>query len=108
MMSDWTETISVPTIKEVNHQEIDLCGLSESDLQVLRKQDPFMYHSIPSVHKATLSLQAIDNVMTILTQASFIVTRKSRISTESHASLLMEDSLMMKRSSSMTLKRSRC
>jgi hypothetical protein len=90
-MSNWTQTISIPTIREVNHQEIDLCGLSESDLQVFRKQDPFMYHSIPSVHKANITLQAVDNVKTILTQASSIVIRKSRVSTESHPSLLMED-----------------
>ena len=90
-MSDWTETISVPTIRGVNHQEIDLCGMSESDLQVLRKQDPFMYHSIPSVHKATITLQAEDNVKTISTQTSSIVIRKSRVSTESHPHLLLED-----------------
>ena len=65
--------------------------MSESDLQVLRKQDPFMYHSIPSDHKATNTLQAEDNVKTISTQASSIVIRKSRVSTESHPSLLMED-----------------
>ena len=85
-MSDWTETISVPTIKEASHQEIDLCGFSEGDLQVLRKQDPFMYHSIP-----TITLQAVDNVKTISTQSSSIVTRKSRVSTEIHPGLLMED-----------------
>jgi hypothetical protein len=85
-MSDWTETISVPTIKEASHQEIDLCGFSEGDLQVLRKQDPFMYHSIP-----TITLQAVDNVKTISTQSSSIVTRKSRVSMEIHPGLLMED-----------------
>ena len=85
-MSDWTETISVPTIKEESHQEIDLSGYSEGDLQVLRKQDPFMYHSIP-----TITLQAVDNVKTISTQSSSIVTRKSRVSTEIHPGLLMED-----------------
>jgi hypothetical protein len=85
-MSDWTETISVPTIKEESHQEIDLSGYSEGDLQVLRKQDPFMYHSIP-----TITLQAVGNVKTILTQSSSIVTRKSRVSTEIHPGLLMED-----------------
>ena len=72
-MSNWTETKSVPTIKEVSHQEIDLCGFSEGDLQVLRKQDPFMYHSIPSVTKAAITLQAEDNVKTISTHASSIV-----------------------------------
>ena len=85
-MSDWTETISVPTIKEESHQEIDLSGYSEGDLQLLRKQDPFMYHSIP-----TITLHAVDNVKTISTQSSSIVTRKSRVSTEIHPGLLMED-----------------
>ncbi len=74
----------------MSHQEIDLCGFSEGDLQVLRKQDPFMYHSIPSVTKAAITLQAEDNMKTISTHASSIVIRKSRISTVSHPSLLME------------------
>ncbi len=65
--------------------------MSESDLQVLQKQDPFMYHSIPLDHKATITLQAEDNMKTISTQASSIVIRKSRVSTKSHPSLLMED-----------------
>ena len=72
-MSNWTETKSIPTIKEVSHQEIDLCGFSEGDLQVLRKKDPFMYHSIPLVTKAAITLQAEDNVKTISTHASSIV-----------------------------------
>ncbi len=65
--------------------------MSKSDLPVLWKQDPFMYNLIPSDHKATITLQAEDSVKTILTQASSIVIRKSRVSTESHLSLLMED-----------------
>jgi hypothetical protein len=45
-----------------------------------------MYHSIP-----TITLQAVDNVKTISTQSSSIVTRKSRVSMEIHPGLLMED-----------------
>jgi len=53
---------------------------------MLRKQDPFMYHSIP-----TITLQAEDNARTISTYVSSIVIRKSRISTETFPGLLMED-----------------
>ena len=53
---------------------------------MLRKQDLFMYHSIP-----TITLQAEDNAKTISTYVSSIVIRKLRISTETFPGLLMED-----------------
>jgi len=50
-----------------------------------------MYHSIPAVHKATITLQEVDNAKTFLSQEISIVTRKSRLSTECHISLLMDE-----------------
>jgi hypothetical protein len=85
--------VLVPTIKEEHHQEMDMRRLSENALITLRTKDPFMYHSIPEVHRATFTLQEVEYANTISSQASSIVTRKSRVSTECHPSLLMEEFL---------------
>lgn len=90
-VSDLCVLMFIPTFQQVNHQELDLRCLSLADVQTLRTQDPFMYHSIPAVHKATLALLELDYAKNALTQASSLVSRKTRISTECHASLLMED-----------------
>ena len=52
-----------------------------------------MYHSIPEVYKATYTLQEVEYAKTGPSQASSIVTRKLRVSTECHLSLLMEEFL---------------
>jgi len=83
----------VPTIKEEQHQEMDMRRLSENDLKTLRSKDPFMYYSIPEVHRATFTLQEVEYAKTISPQTSPVVTRKSRVSTECHPSLLMEELL---------------
>ena len=83
----------VPTIKEEHHQEMDMHRLSENDLKTLRTKDPFMYHSIPEVHTATFTLQEVEYANTISSQASSTVTRKSRVSTECHPSLLTKEFL---------------
>ncbi len=69
---------------------MDVLRLSEDDLRKLRTQDPFMYHSIPAVHKAAITLQEVDNSKNLVTQGNCIVTRKSRVSTECSLELLME------------------
>ena len=83
----------VPTIKEELHQEMDIHHLSENDLKTLRAKDPFMYHSISEVHKATYTLQEVEYAKTISSQASSIATRKSRVSMEYHLSLLATEFL---------------
>ena len=85
--------VLVPTIKEEHHQEMNMCCLSENALKTLRTKDPFMYHSIPEVRRATFTLQEVEYAKIISSQASSIVTRKSRVSTECHSSLLMEEFL---------------
>jgi len=47
--------VLVPIIKEEHHQEMDMHRLSENALKTLRMKDPFMYHSIPEVHRANFS-----------------------------------------------------
>ena len=41
-------------------QAIDVKELSEEDLQSLRKEDPFMYYSIPAIRMATIHGKDID------------------------------------------------
>ena len=86
----------VPTFTTKPTAEIDLSQLSENDLSSLQQKDAFMYYSIPSVHKARLYLKDIDH-STLLApralQASSIVSRKSRVSTECHMDVLLEDLL---------------
>lgn len=88
--------MQVPTNKEKLTDEIDLRQLSESDIASLQKQDPFMYHSIPAVYKARLNLEKIDHSKVVpsdTSNASSIVTRKTRVSTERHEGLFLNDDL---------------
>lgn len=93
------EVLRVPTFKAVAPRaiEIDVSKLDEAELRTLKKKDPFLYHSIPAVHKATLSLNDVDcaNIKSQPEDApkacSAKVLRKTRLSTESHMSVLLED-----------------
>ena len=90
-MINSSESIHIPTFRQEHPQEMDVRRLSENDLRTLRTQDPFMYHSIPAVHMAAVTLQDVDNAKNLVTQGNCIVTRKSRVSTECCMELLMED-----------------
>ena len=85
--------VKVPTIKEEHHQEMDMRRLSKNAMITLRTKDPFMYYSIPEVHRATFTLQEVEYAKTISPQTSPVVTRKTWVSTECHSSLLMEEFL---------------
>ena len=51
-----------PSDEVKNHtQAIDIKDLSEDDLQSLRKEDPFMYYSIPAIRMATIYGNDIDD-----------------------------------------------
>ena len=54
------ELLIVPTkgVDEAPETVIDTSNLSEEDIEALRKQDPFLYYSIPSVRNAKLRLQS--------------------------------------------------
>ena len=88
-----SESIRVPTFRQEHHQEINLRRLCENDLRRLRTQDPFMYYSIPAVQRAAFTLQEVDSVDNLVTQGNYVVTRKSRVSTECHSSLLLDECL---------------
>ncbi len=98
---------------------IDTTNLSEEDLQALRKQDPFLYYSIPTIRHSVLRIRssAADADADVTTQrcrnqesarsrrasrpsrsrveiessSSGMVERKSCISVECHPDLLLED-----------------
>ena len=118
---------------------IDLSSLSMDDLRSLESSDPFLFHSIPEVHRARLAFKEVDlcsfdfsergadesrnsisndssntagagsprrpsrrfssrttgSTLNSSTSslASSIVSRKSRVSTECHVSLIMDDLL---------------
>lgn len=93
-MGKQTQSIEILTIKNKPTAEIDLSRLNKVDLISLSRTDPFMFHSIPAVNKAKLTMKNIDysTVMPLETfKTSSIVTRKSRISTECDVFMLSWD-----------------
>ena len=86
-------------------REIDLQQVSADDLRTLKKQDAFMYYSIPGVRNAEMQMKDIDlsNLRNCLScparmqtvQATSIskVERSTRISYECHPDLLLEELL---------------
>ena len=97
--------ISVPTKTASNskHQppQIDISTLNEDDLKLLKSQDPFLYHSIPSVNKAKLTIkpinhtQVIQDVSATTLESSAVISRRTRVSTECHATLILDDLMAM-------------
>lgn len=67
--------------------------MSQSALGALKQQDPFLYNSIPAVHKAALVFKDVDVFETTDASRPAIVARKSRLTTECHTDLHLEDIL---------------
>ncbi len=122
-----TSTLTVPTKGAASTADgapktkrvIDTTNLSEEDLQALRKEDPFLYYSIPTIRHSVLRIRssAADADADVTTQrsrkqesarsrrvsrpsrsrvevessSSGMVERKSCISFECHTDLLLED-----------------
>lgn len=112
-------TFNVPTKRtdEAPKRVIDTSNLSEEDLEALRKQDPFLYYSIPRVRNATLRSSAVEADLTtqrnqdpnpkqelaptrrrasscpsqVESSSSTMVKRRSCISFERHTDLLLEE-----------------
>lgn len=73
--------------------EVDISTLSAEDLQSLKREDPFLYYSIPAVRRAALfNLEEPDMSESSL-EDSTTVKRCTRVSFECHTDLLMEDLL---------------
>jgi len=99
------ESISVPTktTDDKPKKTVDLKYITSlDDLKSIKKQDPFMYYSIPGARKATVLMQDLDlsnligarqAVQDETPQASQKVSRSTRISFECHPDLLLADML---------------
>eukprot|EP00985_Skeletonema_marinoi_P003569 scaffold1542_cov143-Skeletonema_marinoi.AAC.18 len=87
-----TITISRPTFPEDRPKKsIDTANLNAQDIESLKKSDPFLYYSIPAVHKAAIHNREIDLPALHADSHSSRVERRSRISFECHTDLLMEE-----------------
>ena len=101
---------------KVPQSELDISeGLSQQDLESLRKADPFMYYSIPEVRRAAIMLEqkievlptrlqresaapvALDTSTNVTPEAEQqkrqMIRRCSSISYEAHPDVMLEDLL---------------
>jgi len=110
---EYVTILTVPTkgaasTDEAPKRVIDTRNFSEEDLEALKKQDPFLYYSIPTVRNAVLRRCSAAHVTTTRRNPeparsrsrrascpsrveSSMVERKSCISFECHTDLLLED-----------------
>jgi len=91
-----TKTASSQT-SAADKQHIDISSITtSSDLDTLSKVDPFLYHSIPTIYKSKLSCEKVDHSQVMQQTHSHVSTiqRKTRMSTECHSILLLEDMLI--------------
>jgi hypothetical protein len=111
--SEFISSFTLPATALENKPKIivDTSNLDEQDLELLKKQDPFLYFSIPAVHHAAvvrnsrgIDMSAIQGSRSKATSRrascpsriqqtsdSTKVERKSRISFECHTDLLFEE-----------------
>ncbi|KAL7479266.1 hypothetical protein ACHAW6_005005 [Cyclotella cf. meneghiniana] len=93
---------SVATVFERPRKEMDIRDITSTDLPALKKNDPFMYYSIPSIRKAALHFKEI-NAATLTVSTSdeatgrspgrsskSKVTRQSRMTFECHPDLQLD------------------
>ena len=103
---EWLESVSqhrVPTAtSDPTPSQVDVDkSISEQDLESLKKQDPFLYYSIPGVRDATVLLEHADTDIHQVAQNGLQtsgtsepvakVQRDTRLSFECHPDLLLGD-----------------
>jgi hypothetical protein len=114
--SPWTMKVLRPILRrreEEDHQELEIRSLSGEEIKSLRKTDPFMYYSIPGVHRAATLLELVDDVehsnkdalcrrggqdhdrrkQLPVKRQKASVSRRTAISFEAHPSLILDDLL---------------
>lgn len=86
-------TVCVSTkTTDATEEDHEVLGMSQDTLEALRRQNPFLYHSIPAVHKASMALEEFH--LSEETETSpVIVSRKTRLTTECHSNLHAEEIL---------------
>ncbi|KAL7474629.1 hypothetical protein ACHAW6_000597 [Cyclotella cf. meneghiniana] len=97
----------VPTFPiETAHQQLNITHLTSSDLAALKRNDPFMYYSIPSVKNVALNCKDVNASLLNVPSSRHshcsevkskenastkcTVTRQRRLSVECHPDVLME------------------
>mmetsp|Transcript_30093 Transcript_30093/g.64939 ORF Transcript_30093/g.64939 Transcript_30093/m.64939 type:complete len:160 (-) Transcript_30093:302-781(-) len=121
-MTSLVKPIRVPTnlgsTPRTKQRQIDLNRISETDLKTLQHEDPFMYYSIPTAayynsnnnnSSSNNSSSSNSNYNAIVSnlvppareqdeeppEGTCLVTRKSRLSTECHMDVMMEEILLL-------------
>ena len=62
--SDIIRVMQVPTIRQQQQPKvINVKELNEDELKLLKKQDPFLYYSIPAVKKAKLANSSLSIIL---------------------------------------------
>ena len=81
--SEGVAAISVPTKGSPSTQKkksIDTAHLSEDDLKALKKQDPFLYYSIPTVRAAAVRRGSMDTPSSVQQDAGLDTQSHRRVS----------------------------
>jgi hypothetical protein len=129
---EWNVIVQVPRDEDIEGKEFDISALDKEDLSRLKTDDPFLYHSIPTMRRSTYlfgdhededeeavvterssssssssrrsSLSAdfrsrrqgapYKNYPNKTRQRDSIVRRVSRLSTEAHPSLILEEMML--------------
>jgi len=86
-----------------SRKEIDIDTLTDDDLRRLKKDDPFLYYSIPSIRRRSYLFDDDDGVRAAATSTvgihdprrrrESVVKRNRRLSTEVHPSLVFDEIL---------------
>ena len=97
-MPGHTRTITVPTAggdgASASRDVVDLGPLDAAALRELAKSDAFLFHSIPEVRACRLSLKDVDAACAPRPLPAKRVRRRTRVTTECHASVLLDDLLL--------------
>ena len=84
-------TITVPTkVYDASEPQQRQVELSAEGIESLKKNDKFLFHSVPSVRDALMHCHGFVPPTPASTQT---VVRRTRLSTEAHPSVLFEDLL---------------
>jgi hypothetical protein len=107
--SDHILTVSVPTFVERPVEQLEVSNLTSSDLASLKRNDAFMYYSIPTARAAAMHGEDVDPSLLRVDastsspsseeettsrkarKVSRKVTRQRRVSTECHPDLMLEE-----------------
>ena len=119
---EWNVIVRIPDDRSTDRKEIDISSLTDQDLRILKTDDTFLYYSIPSIRRKSYLFDDGDdgdaNKTPMARRSSLpsdfrsrqdtlykdlpedtsrresIVRRTSRLSTEAHPSLILEEMML--------------